>query len=46
VEDTGMGVTLERRSGRRLQVERTYLSPEDRQYLDTLRQKPGTSAAP
>ena len=46
VEDTGMRVTLERRSGRRIQVERTYLSPEDRQYLDTLRQKPGTSAAP
>ncbi|MBL7223153.1 MAG: hypothetical protein ISS72_04810 [Candidatus Brocadiae bacterium] len=39
VEDTDETVILESRSGQRLEVKRTYLSAEDRQYLDGLRRQ-------
>ena len=42
VEDAGATVTLQKRTGQKIRVRRTYLSPEDRQYLDKLRQQPGT----
>ena len=37
VEDAGATVTLQKRTGQKLQVKRTYLSPADRQYLDKKR---------
>jgi len=42
VKDAGATVTLQKRSGQKLQVKRTYLSPEDRKYLDEMRQQPRT----
>ncbi|MFC1805444.1 hypothetical protein ACFL09_00500 [Planctomycetota bacterium] len=44
VRDDGATVTLQKRTGQELQVRRTYLSPEDRQYLDKKRQQPGTAS--
>ena len=46
LRDADGTVTLRRRTGKTIKVKRTYLSTEDRQYLDTLRQKPGTVASP
>jgi len=43
VKDAGETVTLRKRSGQRIEVKRTYLSPEDRQYLDKTREQPGTA---
>ena len=37
VKDAGATVTLQKRTGQKLKVKRTYLSLEDRQYLDKIR---------
>jgi len=42
VEDAGETVTLQRRTGQKLRVKRTYLSPEDRRYLDKMHSQPRT----
>jgi hypothetical protein len=46
VSDSDGTVTLRQRTGKTIKVKRTYLSSEDRQYLDTLREQPKTDLRP